>query len=1711
MKRWLALLLLLPLLLGFARFNGSQSNIVTLTPGSNFPQAVDTGNPSVSRWSDPISAATRQTPTGSPGEAGHLDNVVAVWDGPFPRHIFGASGNYTLNGQPGVLVCVHAGHVSNVPTRWSGTTPSPNQLIYVQFAVDGGSFAAGNASAPMTNPLTFVRDNYCSFTPMSALADGEHEWRAYACAATGYCAYLSSVKNVTENYPVASSGTLYATNGSAISTGTLVSGAETVVFTGLQALGFTITNATYNSGTGIETLTYNYNGAPLNALAYFVAGQLINVQGITGGTGNWNAWAAKVVTGTTKSPQCTTNCTVTFNNSAGAPGGTPSFPCSGSPIGCATVSDYNATIMPGQTISVQGATTTAFNTTGACEGGGNVCATVLTSWCYAPLNTAANNCAATFTNGAGSASWTGTTGTITTDEAQFIDPGQHRVVSSSGNELVDVTGSSDANITPFAYTGNGATMAGVYCVAGYLSGHPANVTSGETAMNPGALELIDATFSSTNWRWGCGSSTGTITGVSYSTNSLGIPLQTITYTDSSCWRYPPGDTVTVAGALPSSTNSTKVNTVYSWSCSGGNATIVLINTAGASGSYTGGPGTIVDPLPTANVISDGTGQSMVLVEHGGGANKYYDNLPGGNSRLTTVSQNSLFLFTNKNGGITTKTAYVDSVAGLNGSTTATTLPLNNCQTGSANPVCQTIDVAVPSLASVSELSPNTQALDNTSIPGCLAFKVAGNSQSNATPIAVGQPVTFSGASTNHNMSGATTPFTMVANQGYWVTQVSGQAVALAETPGGTCINDTFSHYPANMDLLADPSFDSIVLECTNPANCPTGKPQQFYASSAALFGIGFGTNFGWTNLVISANTQITGAKAGSISAYMHVVGNQANVWDIDPASLNVTSTADIPPLANVGPGLPNGVIVTGGTAVAGSPGHITLNYTSAYSQPYAVGTSILTNGIVTSASNWNAAINFATVSASSCAGTSCTVTYPFTVTASTYVSGGGIFNGAMSGYPAPTPVTSATGVNAGGGGVNITFSYTDTQNKVFQAISGAAAQVLKVTGSVNSDWNCTGTVPSGGASPSTCYITASSCNGSGSCQATYFNSSATTTGTFSDTALNVSIQTIAIPVNIPFTAGCTAFGATGCVPPSGVTTQTSTTVPTGVTPVGPGGGFPFYETGTTANTTLVHSGQSCIPYIAGESDPGMGGLTNFLGPPGDQVWVTSLATGGGNIQDIILTYTNAATLTNAIPLGFLNWADCPAGTTFAFNSNNAYTMFNANELWLDNVKATAATNLVSQIATPNVGMYVNNSNIAFTETNSFMTEEIDSINSYHQSCWPLFYVIENSLCYGQSTVGPSVASLLVASPTLPPLSPLFGQPTTATQATQSISPQGGTPYDIGIGWNATVVCKDGGGLNFSRDLWVTGFNSTQVFFSSGIGPSSGLVQLATIPNDCTNATVTWDAGIHTDFYFVLLNNAPYGNGVNFPAPVTVNAVNQVGFGFWAHQAANNYNAIYDADYEWSNFGLDEATASGQEFRVSGGQSNMLFLNDIFSRNGVEQPGTTNPMPGDVFVINPTPNYQITGITSSGSGINTIETVSYTDATNTPRKAGEIVSVYGTATLAQFDGSNNTLWGAVVLGAPNAPSCGGGTCQLSFVNPYSPTLAHTTGTLMIVTNNNPGTWGAFGCPVLGTWTTGITPGVKVYPAEKGTSWSASGGINDIPPWYELLSGSGVGNC
>lgn len=1794
-------------LCGFAHFGGAQTKIAVLTPGTNFPQSPDSTHPSASRWADDFSAATRQTQYGSSSNAGYNDNVVAAWSNPIPWSLVPSTGNYTLNGVAGVLVCAHAQHISNVT----------GHRLVDSFAVDGGAWVTtGTITEKTSNPVTGVMGDACSFTPMSALADGEHEWRFRSCPVNGagICAELSSVKNVSENYAPAPSGTLQSVAASAITGGTLVSGAESITYTNLLARGFAITAVSYNSSTHIEKVTFNYQNAPTQF--YFTLGSPIVVQGLTG-TGNWNNPAGVVTavyngTSTVSLLGCTTQCTVEFNNAAGAPSGTITCPCTG-----ATISNYADALVPGQQIIVSGVTPSSYNATVGQD------ATVATSYCTAPgAPGVTGNCVATFTNGSSTASYV-SGGLVTTPTAVFMDPGQHRVAATAP-AMVAITGSSDANIPNYAVSGTAASNTGVYCLSGYLAGHPAQVatttatgsaTTGKNAFNPGSMQLYPALFSSSTWSWGCANPAGTITGISATTTTQGSVAETVTYTDATNWPYSAGDVATVvattpvvsassSGTCPGAGCTETVNYTSSSGSSGiiagqlmtltaitssvsgtwniSNAAVLASPAPGCTGSgsgqcsftvantllngtYTNG-GTVTAPgleptngLLTApsscvagsctatmlspnavggwfpsgtnitfaqstSVISDGLGENMTVTDFGAGGNTY---LNAATTRTETVTQGSLFAWTNAGGAIKSVTNYVDSVAGLNNAV-APPFPANNCQNPAAP--CQTLDVAAASMTNTQFLGQLVQTPTNQAVTGCLIFTASptpGNNTSGGVPLTVGPPYTpFAFRGKNGTMVGSGAA-TMILNQSYWASLVTGtNGFTIAEYPGGPCITDALTVYSSVgvMEVTADLSFDTAVLECTVPANCPFGSPEQFWWGPAAIYTqTAPGGWFSYTNLYISPNTQLVGGNTADFGYRWHFIGHNSYTPDIGPQSYTFTSTGDIPPLANVGPANPT-----------------------------------------------------------------------------TY----------MTGYPAPTPVTSGSAVV----GTSVTLNYTDPADKTFQTyVNGGNTygNILIVSGITgDTTWNCTGSLPTGVSPPTNCYVINQGCT-AGACFVTYANSAVATTGATVTSAL-VLIQTIDMPVNVPAVAGCTAQP---CVPPDNISYRTGVTVPTGVAPVGPGNGFVVYATGSSVNTSMVPSAQNCMSFTSGESGPGMGATPGGLvdiGPPGAVTWISSLDVSGGSVQHLILSANHAATY------GFLNWADCPAGTPFSF-ANDAFTVLNLgspDEIWYDHVNAYSPDTYNTLSVTDGAVYSTNSSFNALTPTGNAMALMQNSVMANNEVCWSSFYVVENSICSGLGVVGPYVPALQVADPTMPPLSPIFGHQviaqangygvtaspnlnsvitgstatpgspgsitlnyTSATSYTYPVgqpiivsgvvssasnwntngygkvvsasgctgtacyvtypqtvttsnwtrnglisSPQtyvlqmrAAVPAGMAIGWNGTITCQDQGNT-WSEDLWVTGYNfaASTVSFGSNSGENgAGVTGLTAIiiPSSCVQAVVLWDAGIHDDFNFTDLGNAPDAAGVNFPSQIFVNDQSINDTGLWIYQAGGPGSQI-DNDYEYNNFALDTINAdTGSDIILGVPLINSVFLHNSWTR-GLSS-WKFNPWNIDVFMVNSVPNYQLVanGVSLPGGAGTSVETVTYNDSTNTVQPVGEVISVLGTAAYNTFDSSNNTTWGAQVLASP-PPSCNGsGVCQLSFNNPYSPTANVTTagaGVLQIPTINPP-TYGAEGCLYGAQWSTSPPSGTKIWPAWNGGNWSGSGGLNDLTPWYALPTGVGPGSC
>ncbi len=840
----------------------------------------------------------------------------------------------------------------------------------------------------------------------------------------------------------------------------------------------------------------------------------------------------------------------------------------------------------------------------------------------------------------------------------------------------------------------------------------------------------------------------------------------------------------------------------------------------------------------------------------------------------------------------------------------------------------------------------------------------------------------------------------------------------------------YTNYTAWRDqITADISFDTAVLECTVPANCPLGQPEQFWWGPLTIFGAGGvagpSSYAGYATAVIGCNTQIVGGTTAYFGTRWHFQGG-CNTYtpDIRPQSYTFTSTADLPLLANVGPASPT-----------------------------------------------------------------------------TY----------MTGYPAPTPVTSGSGIVS----TSVTLNYTDASNKTFQTYTNGAntyGNILIVSGITgDTTWNCTGTLPTGVSPPTNCYVINQGCT-AGACFVTYANSAVATTSA-TVTSAKVLIQTIDLPVSVPAAPGCMSQP---CAPPGNITYQTTTAVTTGVTPVGPGNGFVVYATGATNNTNLYGSTQSCMSYGAGESDPGMGvisGVAQTAGPPGEATWVTSLDISGGNVNHLILTASNATVY------GFSNFSDCPAGSPFSFSNSGFGVLLlgSVPEIWFDHIVAAAAitgNNLSGSIGDE----YVTSSRFSFIPpAGGGIALMQNTIMANLFACWSEYYVIENSTCIGMSPLVSDPIALAIADPTLPPLSPIYAQPTVvqlsgyavpAYPATATIQMQAGAPPHVAIGWSGSIQCVDAGN-SWTRYMWVTGFNfpAGTVTFGSNSGPLSPVGGSLTIPSPgCVDATVSWDAGIHTDFNFT---NLGFSAGLNFPAQMMINEQTINGGGLWL-TAAGGPGSFIDNDYEYDNFAMDSSSL-GVDTRFSVPLVNALFLHNSWSRgqfawgNGVANPGNN-----DVYVINSVPNYQITGISLPGGAGTSIETVTYTDSTNTVQPVGETISVLAT-TFASTDDSNNTTWAGQVLASP-APGCSSGTCHLSFNNLYNPTGTMTsTAAVLQIPTVNPPSRGSEGCVWSGEMETSVPTGTKIWPAWNGGTWSAANGLNDIPPWYPTQSGTGPGSC
>jgi hypothetical protein len=265
----------------------------------------------------------------------------------------------------------------------------------------------------------------------------------------------------------------------------------------------------------------------------------------------------------------------------------------------------------------------------------------------------------------------------------------------------------------------------------------------------------------------------------------------------------------------------------------------------------------------------------------------------------------------------------------------------------------------------------------------------------------------------------------------------------------------------------------------------------------------------------------------------------------------------------------------------------------------------------------------------------------------------------------------------------------------------------------------------------------------------------------------------------------------------------------------------------------------------------------------------------------------------------------------------------------------------------------------------------------------------------------------------------------------------------------------------------------------------------------------------------LASGSPKLAGVNDVTKIFVNVNNLVdAYALGGTQGGGN-NSIYDTVFENSGMNADDA-GGGPSWGLNHWQVNTLVLNDSFPRLGTDPYNSTlsglTSLNG-FFVVNRIPDFQIT----SYSVASNIETVTYADATNTVQPVGTNVSILGTNT-SSVDVTNNTAWSGQVLASPAANCNGSGVCQLSITNPYNPTgtgYAGATGVLQIITKTNPATYGAEGCSLSGAISTGMPAGGFVWPAYNGGSWSAGSqtppSVNDITPWYPLLTGTGSGSC
>lgn len=1041
---------------GFAHFGGQNATIAIVAPGggetstvhgSKQPQSIDVTHASVSRWADDIPLAERTTPSGSPGQAGYTMDVLANWQflGPniAPLANF-TTGDYKLNGVNGMLWCVHANHVSNVPVQWTGAagsqTPSPNVLVSVKSAIDGGAYVT---APPMICPLNDVGSSYAFFVPMSQLADGEHEVRACAKAASGYEACLSSVKNVSETFPQIPYGTTTQTSGSLVAGGVLNGTTETLDYTqNMAGAGYTVIGATYNGGLGRETVTVQMNGQSLFA---FLTNELVNVQGITVTGGTSSAWngngfivISSTATGCVSVNPCFGTATLVFAN-PNAPTGT--YASGG------IASDYNAGFVIGQTISATGISPSNWNPTGPCPGGTtNTCAVVTGNVCS---GFGAGQCHVSFVNASASGSFSSGAGSLVTmTVAQFTDPAHnHQALEQFSNgiaqQFLAITGSTDPNIPNYCQApsaGCPTVSTGVYCYNPTQSGHPLSFTAnGYNSVNPNNFELHRARWVTASWNWSCALATETVTGGSVAVVG-NQTLETITYTDATNYYPAIGDNMTTVGIVGGSMNfngNTSATTVTAAGCTAGACSVTFNVPATANGSWLSA-GTIVVYNPTPNVYSQGGTNTMVATELYAGSKSYVNT----SSRDNTMAHGSLFFWTNAGNSIKAPTVYIDPAAGVNNATTVAGLAAfpGNCQNPAAP--CQTLDVAVASMGNTAMITGNVLSVGNTVLPcgpggssvSALTFSHAGN-LTGGTPIsaAVGYPVNYVAAAGTG--AALTSGASLMVQQSYFISAVSGNAYAVAKYPGGPCITESASLYTGSNEFWEDTSFSTVNFECLNPVNCPAGKPEQiFWGHFGAGITISAGSKFSWmtvnappTQAVVAAGNQSSG-----IYDRINYIGN------IIIPSYTAVTTGDIPPLPLVGP---PGIQTIATLTVSGGQIHLTYNDPNNNAVPVGVNNfATITGASCTGACNLN--LSQLPIVSSSCVSGTCTANLTAaSASGTTYNANSGTLSVSYyQGGPATKEVTGGSVV-----GTSVTLNYFDPSNEPFQVLSGSAAQLINVT------------------------------------------------------------------------------------------------------------------------------------------------------------------------------------------------------------------------------------------------------------------------------------------------------------------------------------------------------------------------------------------------------------------------------------------------------------------------------------------------------------------------------------------------------------------------------------------------------------------------------------------------------------------------------------------